>query len=97
MNIEANDLRGNWYNNEFIVYSFYPQDKNSTDLKCSINMHNDGKLIYDGDVSLEKNIDNNSYILTAGEHIFEIKGLNKATNSMSIYSNDFGNIEVDKK
>lgn len=97
MNLTANDLRGNWYNTEFIVFSFYPQDSYSTDFKCSINIHNDGKLIYDGDVSLVENMDDNSYILTAGEHIFEIKGFNRATNSMSIYSNDFGNIEVDKK
>jgi hypothetical protein len=97
MNIDANDLRGNWYNNEYIVFSFYPQNSHSKDLKCSINIHNNGKLIYDGDVTLEKKADDNSYILIAGELIFEIKGFNNASSSMSIHSEDFGNIEVDKK
>ena len=97
MNLTANDLRGNWYNPEFIMFSFYPQDSYSTDFKCSINIHNDGKLIYDGDVTLEEKKDDNSYNLIAGEHIFEIKGFNSATNSMSIHNDDFGYIEVDKK
>ena len=97
MNLTANDLRGNWYNTEFIVFSFYPQDSYSTDFKCSINIHNDGKLIYDGDVELEKSSDENSYILKAGKNIFEIRAYDRANNLMSIQSDDFGNIEVEKK
>lgn len=97
MNLTANDLRGNWYNPVFIMFSFYPQDSYSTDFKCSINIHNDGKYIYDGDVVLEKSIDGNSYVLIAGEIIFEIQAFDRTTNSMSIHSDDFGIIEVEKK
>lgn len=97
MNLTVNDLRGNWYNTEFIMFSFYPQDSYSTDFKCSINIYNDGKLIYDGDVTLQKSPDENSYLLTAGENIFEIQAFDRTTNSMSIHSDDFGNIEVVKR
>lgn len=97
MNLTANDLRGNWYKTEIIVFSFYPQDSYSADFKCSINIHNDGQYIYDGDVVLEKSIDGNSYVLIAGENIFEIQAFDRNTNSISIHSDDFGNIEVVKK
>lgn len=97
MNLTAKDLRGNWYNTEFIVFSFYPQDSYSTDFKCSINIYNDGKLIYDGDVTLEKSTDENSFMLIAGENIFKIRGYDRDNNLISIQSDDFGNIEVEKK
>lgn len=96
MNLEEKDLRGHWKNNEnYYNFNFYPQNEFSKELKCSISLKNNN-LIYDGDVSIEKDEVNNEYFLYAGDYTFKIKQFNKNENYMMIEHDEFGTFDLSK-
>lgn len=97
MNINKDDLRGHWKNdnNEF-VFSFYPQEYNVEDFKCSINIDNSGKLLYDGDVYLDYDSENNFTIINAVDNKFIIKGFDKQNGYMSVFNENYGIFDVNK-